>query len=27
VDDFFCRTLGYPFGQSFVWVLELPRQC
>ncbi len=27
VDDFFCRTLRYPFGQSFVWVLELPRQC
>jgi len=25
-DDFFCRTLRYPFGQSFVWVLELPRR-
>jgi SAM-dependent methyltransferase len=22
-DDFICRTLGYPFGQSFVWVLTL----
>jgi SAM-dependent methyltransferase len=26
VDDFFCRTLGYPLGQSFVWVLELRGQ-
>ncbi len=26
VDDFFCRTLRYPLGQSFVWVLELPPQ-
>jgi SAM-dependent methyltransferase len=24
-DDFLCRTLRYPLGQSFVWVLELPR--
>ena len=25
-DDFLCRTLRYPLGQSFVWVLELPRR-
>jgi SAM-dependent methyltransferase len=23
-DDFLCRTLKYPLGQSFVWVLTLP---
>jgi SAM-dependent methyltransferase len=26
-DDFLCRRLRYPLGQSFVWVLELPRRC
>jgi SAM-dependent methyltransferase len=25
LDDFLCRTLRYPFGQSFVWVLTLRR--
>jgi SAM-dependent methyltransferase len=25
VDDFVCRTLRYPFGQSFVWVLTFRR--
>ena len=25
VDDFVCRTLRYPLGQSFVWVLSLRR--
>jgi len=24
-DDFICRTLSYPLGQSFVWVLRLRR--
>ena len=24
-DDFLCRALRYPLGQSFLWVLELPR--
>jgi hypothetical protein len=24
-DDFVCRRLRYPFGQSFVWVLEFRR--
>jgi SAM-dependent methyltransferase len=23
-DDFLCRTLRYPFGQSYVWVLAFP---
>ena len=27
LDDFACRTLRYPLGQSFVWVIELPRRC
>jgi SAM-dependent methyltransferase len=25
IDNFICRTLRYPLGQSFVWVLTLPR--
>jgi SAM-dependent methyltransferase len=25
-DDFLCRRLGYPLGQSFVWVLEFKRE-
>jgi hypothetical protein len=25
-DDFLCRTLRYPFGQSYVWVLAFPRR-
>jgi len=23
-DDFLCRTLRYPLGQSYVWVLAFP---
>lgn len=26
LDDFLCRTLRYPLGQSFVWVLTLKRR-
>lgn len=26
-DDFLCRTLRYPLGQSLVWILRFPPQC